>query len=441
VSDKRPAAWPALILALVAGGAVLWHLFACVESPMAFSPDGRNLAFVTMEPYSQDASPRPGKVAFRLMVLADGERLRVVEETNTLMLSAPAFSPDGKRLCYLRVPLATEEQATALKGYVEKRVLPENANVVDWRKKPAGGDLASYMRAPAISMEDGALPKAGFAVEFARVILRAPPMSLSLVVRDVSSDSVISTTEMELPLAEADAAMRMYLLARPQFGADGHTVFVTTDMMVVAVDTWTGVQRIVAAPTSVARLSPNGKALAVHLPGVLGLVAADGSRATYVRWEKEVGMFGLGWADSETVAVFEPKKGEKSWIHLVRPDGSIRKSIPIALALDKQGDNVEMAEAVLSPDGRSIVVSLGKAVLFLSSDGKERNRLTDLKQYLGRATFSPDSRRIAFKCLAENEPYHRVVAIVFYSPDGKELSRVPIPPVAAAMTQPADGKK
>lgn len=439
MSEKRRA-WPALAMISVAGGAVLWHLLACMESPMAFSPDGRNLAFVTMEPYRQNGEPRADKVVFRLMVLADGQRLRVVEETHRQMLSAPAYSRDGKRLCYLRVPLPTEEQARSLQEYVNKQPSLDAGKVCDWRNRPAEEDVASCMRPAEIALDDRSLPSVENQAELVRSLARSPRLPVTLVVRNAASDAVISTTDMELPLGEDNEYMSMYLLAKPQYGADDHTVFVSAGATVVAADTWTGAQRVVAAPAYVARLSPDGRTVALLQPKVLGFVAADGSKATYHRWDHESSMFGLSWAEPQTVAVYEPRKNEtKSWIHLVKTDGSVKKSVPIEWG--KQGEGAELAEAVVSPDGRSMVVSLGKEVLFLSADGTVRTRLSDLKQYLARATFSPDSKRVAFKLLAEKEPCDRVVAIVFYTPDGKELSHVPVPPVAASMTQPAGEKK
>ena len=57
---------------------------------------------------------------------------------------------------------------------------------------------------------------------------------------------------------------------------------------------------------------------------------------------------------------------------------------------------------------------------------------------LAQPTFTPDSKRVAFKYLTqEKDSYPRVEAIVFFSPQGKELSRVPIPRIAPGTTRPA----
>jgi hypothetical protein len=99
------------LMVLVAAGTLLWHVLACVESPMAFSPDGKDLAFVTMEPFELKGLHLAGPHCFRLFVLSGGKDLRVIEQTTEAILTAPAYSPDGKQICYLRIPLLTSGTA------------------------------------------------------------------------------------------------------------------------------------------------------------------------------------------------------------------------------------------------------------------------------------------------------------------------------------------
>ena len=63
-----------------------------------------------MEPYDPDDMELADTHIYRLMVLTKAKDLKVLEETTRYMLSAPAYSPDGKQLCYLQVPLLTQEQ-------------------------------------------------------------------------------------------------------------------------------------------------------------------------------------------------------------------------------------------------------------------------------------------------------------------------------------------
>ena len=106
----RSDGWKALPLLVVAIGALVWHLLACMESPMSFSPGG-DLAFTTMEPYRSEDVVLRGAHVYRLMVLpAKATQPKVLEESADWMISAPVFSPDGKRIAYLRIPLLTAEE-------------------------------------------------------------------------------------------------------------------------------------------------------------------------------------------------------------------------------------------------------------------------------------------------------------------------------------------
>ena len=109
---------------LAASGILLWHVLACTESPMAFSPDGQSLAFVTMEPYEGEGNPGlAGPHCYRLMVVGNRQELRVLEEITNVMLTAPALSPDGSQLCYVRSitpePVAVATTGQCLRGGAE----------------------------------------------------------------------------------------------------------------------------------------------------------------------------------------------------------------------------------------------------------------------------------------------------------------------------------
>jgi len=93
VTGAPRGAWKAALAIAVVAGGLIWHLLACIESPMAFSPGGKDLAFVTMEPYGDGGAPgRAGQHTYRLMVLTGGKPIRVLEETSREMLSGPAYS-------------------------------------------------------------------------------------------------------------------------------------------------------------------------------------------------------------------------------------------------------------------------------------------------------------------------------------------------------------
>ena len=54
-----------------------------------------------------------------------------------------------------------------------------------------------------------------------------------------------------------------------------------------------------------------------------------------------------------------------------------------------------------------------------------------------RPTFTPDSKRVAFKYLTEKDELARTSAIVFFTPEGKEVGRVAIPAAKPPASKPA----
>src|SRR5262249_22330574 len=118
--DNRFRGWKESLAFCVAAGAVAWHIMACVESPMSFSPTG-DLAVVVVDPYPEtkrasdvDRFASTGASVNRLMVLTKDKKLSEIERTSTQMLTAPVYSPDGSEFAYLRLPLLTQEDKTRI---------------------------------------------------------------------------------------------------------------------------------------------------------------------------------------------------------------------------------------------------------------------------------------------------------------------------------------
>lgn len=430
-----PATWKAMLAISVAAGALLWHLLACTESPMAFSPDGKDLAFVTAEPapFGDKGIPVRGEQVYRLMVLSGGKELRVIEQTSDEMLTAPAYRPDGKQVCYLRIKLRTEEEMKGAGKRMAKRM-------EQWEKlmppRPAGADLPDT--------EDLTLPPVEDAVHVVKDAATGEALPAALVVRDAKTWKVISTVWVDFPPRDygAEALSMMYSLIRPQYSPDGKWIYYWDTQAAVAVNLQAKKRRILAAPARIPTLSPDGKMLAIYMEKAIGLVGTDGQVATYRRLNGEVSALGLTWKDKQTLAVLTEMKPDKDreeaeWrIQLLKTDGTVAESIP--LKLPKLELKEAFLELALAPNGRHMVICSGPDVLFMKADGEVlKHWKAGEKLLMFRPTFTPDSKRVAFKRLTEKDDRLRVSAIVFFTPDGKEIGGVAIPAAKRPASKPA----
>ncbi|MCF7957054.1 MAG: hypothetical protein K9M57_01260 [Phycisphaerae bacterium] len=434
--------WKAALAITIAAGAFVWHMLACTESPMAFSPDGKNLAFVTMEPYDVDDGLIAGKNLFRLMVLKDQKDFQVIEQTKDYMLSAPCYSSDGAYIAYLKVPLLTEDNRKQFEqmGKYEtelKRIEKESQEALKglYQSDPP------KEKAPDTNLM--ALPDIESNFELYKHYILAPPeLPAKLIVRDTKTDKVISQTGVNMALS--DNVMMAYLTCQPVFSPDSQWVYVPAGRMVYGVNIKTKEQRIVAGPVGAGKfgvtpmaLSPDGKRLAV-LTGdkdpVLVLVNTDGRRTIYQRLEEAPSLSGMVWIDSQTLALLVPKKTENgkfmSQLAFCNTNGELIRTLDLQLPpLDDE--NKATGELALSPDGKSMVIAFMKNIFFMTAKGKVLKHIEqEEKNILVQSVFTPDSSQVAFKRITEIKADHpTVTAIEFYTPDGKAVSTKNLPAV------------
>ncbi len=473
VSRFRGAAL--LPVALVAG-----LLAGCIdESAMVFSPDGKTLAFVTADPYhTPDGGFVIGPQAFRLMLLDEQRKIRVLETSTERMLSAPAFSPDGKRLAYLRVPLPTWQAAKQYKEDFDRRAnaLKDLANPawVAWAtgqqeaaasqptasqptasqpaaSQPAASQPAALQPA-ALQIVDRALPPLKSTYVATALMMITPNVTATLVVRDVGSGDVQVAVPVELLDAGPDS---MYVNTRLEFDQGGNEVYFTAGGLLMAVDL-DGGKRVLGAGGSAQRLSPDGKMLAATIDDALSLVSTDGEMAIYRRLPASP-VEGPAWVDAQTVAVLQDKPKPQSaatqsagaatqaaatqevvpWalvIQRVRRDGTLLAPMEIAMPAETPAGT--MNQFVVAPDGKHVVVTMNAGVAFGVLGGTESR--FQKGENLQQPVFSPDSRRVALKVLKEAEDKTtRTAAIAVFSADGKELYQVSVPAVAPGTTRPA----
>jgi dipeptidyl aminopeptidase/acylaminoacyl peptidase len=407
-----------------------------------------------MEPYDHSDLPLADKHLFRLMVLGEDRRVRVLETTTKEMLSAPAYSPDGKQLCYVRVRMMSEGTKARIDDWIQKLqgalARPGDDLWALPTSRPA--DTAASQpttTAPSMSTEGGAtdlaLPSGAVVYESMINAMLYPAIPGELVLRDVKTERIISSTPLELSILGKDGEagyLISYATMRPQFSLDGRWIHVCAGNMAFSINPTTGEKRGISVAAPIASLSPDGDTLAILAEGSIAFAQTDGSSALYKRWDKHGSYSGLAWLDRQTLAILEHSAGPKPVsLHLVARDGSIKRSIPLELDAASK-ENTDTGELAIAPDGKNVVVAYQHDTYFLDAEGKQLGHWHHDQDLMVQPTFSPDASRVACKYMTKADPpgYGRVAAIVFFSPDGKELSRVPVPAVDPTTTRGANSE-
>lgn len=459
VNHKAISSWKPVLAIVVAGGALLWHVLACTESPMAFSPDGRNLAFVVIEkPVDVDDSIAD-KGAFRLIVLSADKEILTIENTSKYILTGPAYSPDGKSLCYLRIPMADEEGAKERKQRFEMRAKKldeiETAAHKDLPKLLVESDPNSHGK---ITTVDLTLPPAETIYENMKYMLLATQLPATLVVRDSQTYDIISLTQINLFISAQpnEELWFTYMATRLQYSPDSQWIYVPANNLIQAVNPETREIRILAAPVAVnlkeafitvAILSPDGKTIAALMGDdkpILAFFKTDGQAVIYRKLGFEPSLAGMVWKDNDTLVLLSPgedkKDSEKTRLNFIKTDGVILEPLELQLPEHPSGDydQNELTELALSPNGKYMVISFGKDVFFLTTEGKVlKHRHSSDESIFVQPIFTPDSKRVAFKSAIEKND-SSVYTIVFFTCRGEEISRVKIPPPAE--TKPVQSK-
>jgi len=439
VVTGRRMAGSAIAAITVGGVALVCHILACNDSPMAWSPDGKQLAFVTLHAYEPQADLLlAGKHLSRLMVVHDAKELRILEETAAEMLCAPAFSPDGTRLSYLRIPLLSADALEEFNQEFESRKQQLSAIApVEWTAPAQPGAPASApTSAPALVDAEIGLPNSETLNRYWEKARACPELPAQLVTRNAKDGTVLSATPLSFPGLCEDRLLIAYLTLKPQYDPDGQWVYLTAGNTVLRVNPATSRVERVIAPAAAATLSPDGKVLAVFQDDALALIQTDGKKSLYVPAGNAKSMAGFSWTAAGTLVVLEQAEaGSGVVLRFLDAQGALLKTVPIDLPpREEQKNEIERAVLAVAPDGRHAVIELEPDVYFVTTAGELLNTWHSEDNLLTQPTFSPDSQRVALKLMQDSE---RLSAIVFFSPAGQELTRVPIPPIDPAATQPA----
>jgi len=439
VVTGRRMAGSAIAAITVGGVALVCHILACNDSPMAWSPDGKQLAFVTLHAYEPQADLLlAGKRLSRLMVVHDAKELRIIEETAAEMLCAPAFSPDGTRLAYLRIPLLSADAFEEFNQEFQSRKQQLSAIApMEWTAPVQPGAPASApSSAPALADAGIGFPSRSTLNEYWEKARACPELPAQLVTRNAKDGAVLSATPLSLPGLCEEGLLIAYLTLKPQYTPDGQWVYLTAGNTVLRVNPATSQVERVIAPAAAATLSPDGKVLALFQNDALALIQTDGEKSLYVRARKAKSMAGLSWTAAGTLVVLEEAEiGSGVVLRFLDAQGALLKTVPIDLPPREEKSDIGRAVLAVAPDGRHAVIELEPDIYFVTTAGELLSTWHSEDSQLTQPTFSPDSQHIALK-LAQKDS-DGLSAIVFFSPAGQELSRVPVPPVDPAATQPA----
>ena len=437
--------WKLLALIASAGLALAWQLPGCTESHMAFSPNGRQLAFMVQHPFGGKGGKdvhMVGPHLYRLLVVTDQKDLRLVEETTKELLTAPAWSADGKRLAYLRIPLlANQQEAEELEKATKRKKEAWNQAT----SAPAVVGAVGKGASPELAMES--LPPAEAITQAVSGYYTGEPIKVTLVLRDTATWEVVTTLDMWLPLGAgdslADSFQGLYGFLQIAFTPDGNWVCFGWNNMILAAGPYERRVRLLAVGTG-PRVSPDGKLLAFQSGESIGLMDLGGQWTRY--WRVKAGVY--GWKDEKTMLLLAPPddspgsaaEGKKLAFQTMSIDGKLgeKRNVPLAVAgLDSPPDF-----QACSPDGQLLVAAKEDVVYFFDQAGKLLGQWppktapagADEKKIFGHPAFSADGKQVAFKLVGKEQG---VSDILFLSPEGVEKARVGVPEFKPTATRPA----
>jgi len=450
---KSATTWKIILAMTVGAGGLLWHMLACTESPMAFSPDGKDLAFVSMIPYDADDIQMKDSHIYSLTVLQNRKEVRVVEETSQYLLTAPGFSPDGKYLCYLRIGLVTPEVEENIKTYYKQQV-----DKLKQIEKENEKFQKSFQVVPKsdrnenLKVKDLTIPSQEYLLDTSKqLIVGDSLMQVELVVRDTKNFAIQHQYNFRIPLcAETEPwYFTTYLTCKPQYTKDSQRVILPLGQYVYAIEPKKNEIQILAGPISIGKdiscnmavPAPDSRTIAALLgqndKPILIFTELDGDRIIYKRLEEVPSLSGLAWVNHNTLAMLIPPNDKKpdSKLVFIQSDGQVIKTINLELP-EHHSEDSHTGELALSGDGKYMAIAFIENVFFLDSSGKLLKHLHNKTETaLVQPIFTPDSRQVALRQLTgikNKAPLAQ--AIVFFTPTGDEISRVAIP--APTLTVP-----
>jgi len=323
-------------------------------------------------------------------VAPDGGGLTRVTDTPGHVEHDPVWSPDGRRLAFIRHPFFVRDQDEVLVAE------PDGTDPV----RVAGGMDIMY---PTWSPEGATI---AFVVDAIDVAYSDPlTCPQTRVPRLFLADVALATSRPLLELAAPDGCP---ILSVPRWSPDGTRIALATRSVYV-VDVASGRLTEIVPPTDAVAVawSPDGQRLAVAAAHGFGgpsgrilVVGADGQGLTEIARQVDSPVHSLAWSPQGDLIAFiagtDGFSGEAR-LFVVKPDGSGLRSLV-------QGVENGLA---WSPDGRRLAVSLVDPSLSPFSGGASNiytvdvrdgstTRLTDAAASEYGPAWSPDGSAIAF---------------------------------------------
>ena len=442
----RPArSWKAKLAMIVAAGVIASHIMACVESPMSFSPTG-TLVFSIWDRTEEPSSPSIN--VFRVMTLERDKTLREIERSETHILGGPVFSPDATQIAYLRIPIPLIEEEEAV-------VIVEPVPDTEVTSQEAIADDDTAVVSPETAMEEETvepeivagnrpfdfpvdwedLPNATIMTQSELADAMRQDVAFvdaELVFRDVANGALVDKLPFPLPILDEGTLAFDYYFSKLAFNPQATEVFFAAQGLIFALDFSERKARVLGTALRAA-LSPDGSMLVGYEAEgeLLSLYATDATRAVHIGPAHDIETLSEAfWMDDITVAVLGIGDG-KTYLDTYDANGVLQASRMLV------EESFNGGSVSLSPDGRFLALVTDEDVTFFS------DKFIVLEQFeheLGEdffdaAVYTPDSQQVAFKHLVTEElgedgpEVVRTDAIVFFTPQGRELFRVDIPPV------------
>lgn len=388
------------------------------EGQIVFSPDGQEIACTsnrlwTNPAMEDDVQPfASGSSQYRLFRVPLKGKPVLVEESTDHLLSTPCYSPDGKRLMYLRVPL---DQIALYETTSDRN------DIADTSEPLSLLDAFQYV----IIGREGAK-------QCVEKVSAWRTFQAELVLRDLAADTPPRSIPLEIPDFAPDSPVFLYAVSRPYVSPEGKTALVSTGTAVLRVELKTyKVERLLACPGGFTQAVPSadGKTLAVATLDSVVLVDLEAKRMIVLPEEHQPA---IGWLGPDSLLIYANRQ-----LREINREGKLRR----IRRIESEDVSGTMFRVAVSPDGQRIALEeTGAKHFLLDSEGRILNIMeSDDESPQFSPAFSPDSKTLAIKAAkleeyeaegedAEDRYSIETRSLLLFNADGKFRDQLAIPP-------------